>query len=306
MTTKGEPQLRTFYGVPPDGGEDLAGNFEKFVAHLQRRKTRAEPVTVIIDGRETGVGKSSLAIELARRLDPGFGTDSFVYKAAELYALYESKPDGAAALYDESVLGLLSRRGARDDELAGLIGALSIVRKNGISTFLCVPKITMLDSIVYNGLAPHWIFIEAKGRGRVHRAHKGAHYRKSQPRLPYDLWRAVSPLTWRNLDGDPFFEAYKERAKEHNRAYFREQQEISELKRRRLLGLKPDREEGESLENVPTRPMVPRSAPAQTWNCAVCGEPWPTRWQRQRHEVRCRARLHLKEAGPIAAPPPVA
>ncbi|HEV2519452.1 MAG TPA: hypothetical protein VGX00_02360 [Thermoplasmata archaeon] len=269
---------------------DLKANFERFVAHLEARRRRAQPITIIIDGRETGVGKSSLAINIARRLDPQFGLDNVIFSAPELYRVYETKPPGAAALYDESVLGLLSRRGARDDELSGLIGALSIVRKNGIATLLCVPKIAMLDSIVVNGLAPHYIFIEARGRGRVHRAHKGAKYRKSQPKIPYDLWPEVSPLGWRNLDREPFFERYKELAVEKNRVYFREQQEISIAKRARLLGGGPRGKPDATPANVPNRPESPPDAAhtPDSYPCRRCGSSWGSLWGRDRHEVRCK------------------
>lgn len=231
-----DPLAREFYGVAGDTGPDLRANFSSFIDHLRKRRERAEPIGVVIDGRETGVGKSALAITIARELDPRFSLDNIIYSAAELYRIYETRPPGSIALYDESVLGLLSRKGSRDDELSGLIGALSIVRKNGLGTILCVPKLMMLDSIVVNGLVPHYIFVEARGRARVHRVYKGAQYRKSRPRIPYDLWTEVSPMTWSNLDRDPFFQKYKEQAVERNREFFREQQVISERKRRRLLG----------------------------------------------------------------------
>lgn len=279
--------IRQFYGLPKEeSGPDLRGNFERFIAHLERRRERAQPITVIIDGRETGVGKSSLAINIARRLDPGFSPENIIFSASELYHLYETKPPGSAALYDESVLGLLSRRGARDEELSGLIGALSIVRKNGIATLLCVPKIHMLDSIVVNGLAPHYIFIEARGRGRVHRAHKGARYRKSQARIPYDLWEECSPLGWKNLDGTPFFEDYKRRAQERNRDYFREQQEIVAAKRERLLGVGRGGAPPSLQGNVPERTMTPPPPPALA--CRWCERPMPGRFQLQQHEAVCR------------------
>ncbi len=256
-----------FLGSGEGNEPDLKGNFERFLEHLERRREKALPVTIIIDGRETGVGKSALAICIARRLDPKLELANVVYSAQELYALYENRPAGSVALYDESVLGLLSRKGSRDEELTGLIGALSIVRKNGLATILCVPKIMMLDTIVRNGLAPHWIFVEARGRARVHRAHKGAHYRVSQPRLPYDLWTDVSPIGWRNLDRDPFFEEYKRNAIGRNRAYFHDQQIIAEVKRRRLLGQKPG--DSTSEGNVSERALsTPTStAPLEEIRC---------------------------------------
>ena len=258
------PDARAFYGLSTEsGGPDLRANFERFVAALERRRDTARPIVVIIDGKETGVGKSSLAICLGRRLDKTLTLESMVYSAGELFRLYETRPPGSVAIYDEAVLGLLSKKGSRDEELAGLIQALSMVRKNGIVTFILIPKIRMLDTIVYHGLAPHWIFCEERGRGRVHRAHKGAHYRNSQARIPYDLWSAVSPLTWDNLDGDPFFEAYKEQAKERNKAQFAELQQIVAAKRARLLGGATRGPLPVPNENVPSRASE---------SACVCGE----------------------------------
>lgn len=282
--------VRDFYGLgAEDRGPDLKGNFEAFVQRLELRRSRAQPVTVIIDGRETGVGKSTLAIALARRLDRRFGLESIAFCAKDLFHLYEVLPPGSIALYDESVRGLLTRRGTRDEEMAGLIGALSTGRKNGIATLLLIPKLTMLDTIVYSGLAPYWIFIEERGRGRVHRAHKGAHYRKSQPRVPYDLWDEVSPLGWRSLDGDPFFEDYKRQAIERNREYFREMAQVSEVKRRRLLGL-PAAGSAPSLSggDVPEREAT-SPPPPLTWICEGCRTRFTRRDSLERHRRGCVA-----------------
>ncbi|HEV2519266.1 MAG TPA: hypothetical protein VGX00_01415 [Thermoplasmata archaeon] len=305
---KVEPHANGFFGVAPEKELDLKANFERFIEHLVARRRRAQPITIIIDGRETGVGKSSLAMNIARRLDPGFGLENVIFSAPELYRVYETKPPGSAALYDESVLGLLSRRGARDEELSGLIGALSIVRKNGIATLLCVPKIAMLDSIVVNGLAPHYIFIEARGRGRVHRAHKGAKYRKSQPKIPYDLWPEVSPIGWMNLDGDPFFEEYKVRAVEKNRAYFRKQQEISAAKEVRLLGGASRRAAANpsSLGNVPDRFPSSETPPPRSSTCRKCGRIFARSDALRRHEKTCGTTLqHPSPKGPIPPSAPV-
>ena len=172
MTT--ENLFARFYGTDEEKGPSLRDNFETFIEAMQRRRVRHEPVVIVIDGRETGVGKSTLAMHICRRLDPGFGLEKITYSARETLDLYASAPPGSMVDWDESVLGLLTRKGTRDEELTGIISALSIVRKNEIGTVLTVPKIRMLDTLVYNGLAPIWLFVEARGRVRVHRAYKGA------------------------------------------------------------------------------------------------------------------------------------
>lgn len=229
---------------------------------------------IVIDGRETGVGKSALGIQICRALDSEFGIDHFAFSAREVHVAYDTLPAGSMVLYDESVLGLLSKKGSRDDELAGLIGAISIVRKNGIGTVMCVPKVRMLDTIVYHGLAPYWVFAEDRGRARVHRAHRGVHYRNSQPRIPYDLWPEISPIGWRNLDRDPFFQEYVELAVRRNHDYFREQQRVIDVRRARQLGLPAPAGTLPSTENVPERsqsPPPPPPPPAAPPTCPRCG-----------------------------------
>jgi hypothetical protein len=290
MTTTERPLLESFYGRPVESAPTGKENFAKFVHILQRRRERAQPITIIIDGRETGVGKSSLAIELARKLDPSFGHDHIVYSAQELFRFYERAQDGSAAIYDESVLGLLSKKGSRDEELSGLIGALSIVRKNGIATFILVPRIAMLDAIVVNGLAPHYLFIEARGRARPHRAHKGAQYRKSRPRIPYDLWEDLYPIGWRNLDGEEFFEAYKAKARERNRAYFAEMEQISLAKKRRLLGIGRGEQLDPVGDNVPKRAVSPPPLQHRP-TCPECGDSFTRTDALRRHRASVHAPL---------------
>ncbi|HEV2316247.1 MAG TPA: hypothetical protein VGV89_01560 [Thermoplasmata archaeon] len=273
MTTKPEPLALSFYGgggpPEPTGLERL----DRFVARLERDRSNGWPVVVVIDGWKTGAGKSTLGIQICRRLDPKFALTNVVYSARELQDCYASLPSGSMVLYDESVLGLLTRKGSRDDELSGLIGALSIVRKNGIGTILTVPKIRMLDTIVYNGLAPYWIYIEDRGRGRVHRAHKGPRYRNSQSNIAFDRLWALSPLGWRSLDRDPLFRAYNERAIEHNRQYFREQAQISDAKRRRLLGESRGNSGTSSHETGPDRRLEGGvgGSPRPDYCCQGCG-----------------------------------
>ncbi len=257
-----------FYGSDEDTAPSLRDNFETFIDLMIRRRQRHEPVVIVIDGRETGVGKSTLAMHICRRLDPKFNLEKVTYSAKETLDLYSTAAPGSMIDWDESVLGLLTHRGTRDDELTGIISALSIVRKNDIGTILTVPKIRMLDSLVYNGLAPVWLFVEARGRVRVHRAYKGAQYRKSQPRIAYDLWERVSPMGFSSLDRDNLFRAATERAIARNREYFAEQAQIADAKRVRLLGGPRPAQQTPSGDNVPERAMSPPPPPQP--RCELC------------------------------------
>jgi predicted Zn-ribbon and HTH transcriptional regulator len=275
--------IARFYGVDEGKGPHLKENFDAFIEQMLRRRERHEPVVIVIDGRETGVGKSTLAMHICRRLDPHFGMEKITYSAKETLDLYATAQPGSMVDWDESVLGLLTRKGTRDEELTGIISALSIVRKNEIGTVLTVPKIRMLDTLVYNGLAPIWLFVEARGRVRVHRAYKGAQYRKSQPRIAYDLWERISPMGFGSLDRDPLFRKAVERAIERNRQYFNEQSQIAEAKRSRLLGLGRTRDKITKEDNVPERAVSPVCV------CAGCGYSWRPRSGTGGRCPRCRS-----------------
>ncbi len=207
------------YGSGDARTRDPERNYRRFLAHLRQRRAQRRPVVIVIDGKETSVGKSALGISICRDLDPNFGLEKVVYSAQELHTGY-GNVEPSMFLYDD-VTGLLSKRGARDEEMQGLVSAVSIVRKNGHGTLFLAPKKELLDGLILTGLANFWIFCEERGRARVHRAYIGAKYRRSQPRVPFDTWNAVTPLTWPNLDDDPFFRAYNDRAIERNREYFR-------------------------------------------------------------------------------------
>lgn len=141
----------------------------------------------------------------------------------------------------------------------------------------------MLDTLVCSGLAPIWLFVEARGRVRVHRAYKGAQYRKSLPRIAYDLWERVSPMGFQSLDRDPLFQKARARAIERNREYFHEQSQIADAKRARRLGL--PRTEG----TIPSGENVPERAVSPVCVCAGCGYSWRPRSGTGGRCPRCRS-----------------
>jgi hypothetical protein len=202
-------------------------NYERFIRALRSRRARRRPVVIVIDGKETGVGKSALGLDVCRKLDPGFSLEKVVYSAQELSDAF-ARVEPSMILYDEGTLGLLANKGSRDDEARAIIAGTSIMRKNGHGLILTVPKKELLDSLLTSGLANLWVFVEAPGRARVFLAWRGALFKRSQPRYPFDEWSAINPITWPNPDGDeetglppdPFFLAYNDRAKLRNRQWF--------------------------------------------------------------------------------------
>jgi len=265
-----------------DEKPDLSVNFDRFVERLRRDWRSGWPVAVVVDGRSTGVGKSTLGIHLCRRLDPRFSLDNFAFRGRDIEPLYARLPPWSMVQVDEP-RDLMSSKGTRDRELQHIIAALGSVRKNLIGTILISPKKELFDSLITNGLIPYWVFLEERGVGRVHRAWQGATYRKSQRLVPYDRTR-IDKIGFPSLEGDPFYEAYLELAIRRNREYYAETPD----ERRR-----PSRptESGESGNGTyrATRAEAPPPPPRPgVWTCPRCGVRGGGAYTLANHLRKCR------------------
>lgn len=221
MTTKTEEsEFGLLYGSEAESQTTLRENFERFIRALEDRRDHKKPVVVIIDAAETGMGKSTLGIQISRRLDPGFSLGRFSFSGPELGPIYTSLPRGQFNMVQvDEPRGLLSRGGRRDEELQYIISLLFTQRKNRIGTILIAAQKEMFDSLILNRLAPFWLFIRKPGVAEVHRSWRGPNYKKSQRYYPYDRAR-ISDIGFRSLDGDPFFESYLDLAIRKNWEFF--------------------------------------------------------------------------------------
>ncbi len=221
-TTTEESAFGLLYGSGAESQATRRENFERFIHLLEERRDHQKPVVVIIDAAETGMGKSTLGIQISRRLDPGFGLNRFAFAGHELGPIYTSLPrDRFSMVQVDEPRGLLSRGGRRDEELQYIISLLFTQRKNRIGTILIAAQKEMFDSLILNRLAPYWLFIRRPGVAEVRRSWRGPNLKKSQRYYPYDRAR-ISEIGFRSLDRDPFFERYMDLAIERNRAYFAE------------------------------------------------------------------------------------
>lgn len=190
---------------PPEERTDLRENFFALCAELEHRIEHRWDNLVVYDG-EPRCGKSMGAFDTTLELLGDVDLERVAFSADDVFKLYRQLQPGEILLYDEAVLGLLSHGGARDAELTALIQALSIVGVKRITMIACIPDIRMLDSFVKYGRARYWVHVYARsitdrGYGRVHRAWRGARYRTSVSRLPFDLADDLSPVRFRNLSG---------------------------------------------------------------------------------------------------------
>jgi hypothetical protein len=203
---------RLLYSERPEKESDPIANRDRFIELLRERIASRHQNIVIIDASDTGEGKSTLGIQLARGVYPAWSIADTAYSSADALALYlqyekdftkafeahEPLPS-RALLWDEGVLGLLSQGGRRNEELERTVQTLSIIRVIGVSVFLCIPRIRMLDAFVREGLAEYWLMVQERGRARLHRHFLGAMYKRPD-RLPYDEMEWLYPVGFENMD----------------------------------------------------------------------------------------------------------
>ncbi|MCI4360076.1 MAG: hypothetical protein L3J91_00070, partial [Thermoplasmata archaeon] len=207
------PGRTLLYYRRPQEEVDPRKNFERLVKLLRDRIAARRQNIVIIDASDTGEGKSTLGIQLARAVTPNWSVRDTAYSAAEARALYfeyeleyrkawdARRPlPSHSLLWDEAVLGLLSQGGRRNDELERTVQILSTIRVIGVSVFLCIPRIRMLDTFVREGLAEYWLMVMHRGEARPHEHFLGAMYRRPD-RLPYDEMSYLNPIGFGNMDG---------------------------------------------------------------------------------------------------------
>ena len=199
--------LEQFYGIRHEK-RDLSGHLEGFCKELRQRAASKWDTLMVISG-EPGVGKSSLGMQIARGVDPKWPVEHTAYSAEDALRLFRELGPGDSLLYDESVLGLLGQGGGRDEELRALVQALSIVRLKRITTICCVPDMRLLDSFVKYGRARYWVHVYKRGEGELHRSWRRARHRVSVSLLPYDEYRELSPLGFKNLDRTKLWKEYE-------------------------------------------------------------------------------------------------
>jgi hypothetical protein len=301
------PEDREEYRTPDD-------NFDLFVEKCRMLIRQKYDNVIVLDGFPRK-GKSTGGLQLARAIDPRFGLGNIAYTASEVLRLYHRLPPCSVILNDESALGLLSRSGQRDPELMALVQALSIVGIKRMTLVCCLPDIRMLDSFVKYGRARYWINVYTRGRGKVHRAWRGAKYKTSTSRLPYDEFDEVSPIGFHSLARTKFWREYERDKVERIDKWLADH----ELDPEGRVKVCPDCGKKGSAYNIAVHACPIRGAaaavaapsprvlpsvhvmsrptggaqgtrtrePAPSLTCSKCGRPWGTTYDRDRHQARC-------------------
>lgn len=121
-------------------------------------------IKIIIQGKnsQTGIGKTTLAIQLCRYIDPDWDAERKAFVDVKQYINAHLDYDkGSALLLDEIEAGADSRRAMSSDNVE-LSQAWATLRARNIATVCTLPSISMLDNRMLE-LADYWILVKKRG-----------------------------------------------------------------------------------------------------------------------------------------------
>lgn len=121
-------------------------------------------IKIIIQGAnsQTGVGKTTLAIQLCRFIDEGWEAEDKAFIDIQEYLnSYLEYDGGSALLLDEIGHGADSRRATSKDNVE-LSHGWQMLRARNVATVATLPSTNMLDSRMLE-LADYWILVRERG-----------------------------------------------------------------------------------------------------------------------------------------------
>ncbi len=205
-------------------------------------------VTIMVCG-STGSGKSSLAIRIARSVDPDFPPNRVVYSIAELLEIVQHMTKGQAVVWDEAIQGALATA-FTSEQAKALIEVLNIVRAKNLIFIMCIPSPWDILKAIRARHASYFIWCERQPRGvaKVHTAVSAIQYVPPN-NLGFMKDREWNPLTWAKFpDDDPWWNTYRSmKAKRIDESIARNIKRV-QLADQKGLGKKPSRRAEEREE----------------------------------------------------------
>ena len=254
---------RQLYGRRADQAEVLLPYeiFQHWVLWVRERQRQNMDTVIAVTGRK-GKGKSTLAFQLARALDPKFTLQQVVYRAADMADLFVSLRVKQAAVYDEAALGLLSTDWATTEAKA-LVAMVTILRPKRLTMILCLPKFRRLNSSFREDLVDLWVKINRRGYAVVHPAEEAERYteRHGIGWFPDPEW---NPLQWDSLQGDPEWKLFERRRWAQSEQFLRT--------KAFLIGAK-----------LPGGSSPTEVGSARVFPCEICGKTFRRREHLKRH-----------------------
>lgn len=133
-------------------GKDVSYYMDNKLAHVIDKKiipslqAKDKDCVIAIDGNE-GAGKSTLALQIGKRIDPSLDLSRVVFSADEFkQAIFKAKK-GQCIIYDEAFTGLSSR-----SSLSGinryLVSLMMQMRQKNLMVIIVLPTFFLLDKYV--------------------------------------------------------------------------------------------------------------------------------------------------------------
>jgi hypothetical protein len=173
-----------------------------FMKELARRKKQERDAKIIITAEhgQTGLGKTALAVYLAKLADTspgGFNAEKSTLSVPRFLQLWDELDPGSAAILDEAEQ--LDARRAMSNQNVDAAEKMQTRRVNQIITIMTLPSPREIDARVER-LADFWINCECRGRARV--------YQKKIHRIKQSVYyQTLQTITWPNMDRDPDYKA---------------------------------------------------------------------------------------------------
>lgn len=193
-------------GTPIEGDAEacpdivFTGPFWQQVAKRRKQERDAKIIITAEDGA-TGVGKTALAVYLAKALDQsedGFlAAEKATVSVSEFLNLYDEVEPRSALILDEAEQ--IDSRRSMSNENIDAARKWETHRVNEIAGILTLPSPESLDKRM-EGLADYWINVEARGKCRI--------YEKRIHRIKRELYyKTLQTQGWPNMDRDPDYKA---------------------------------------------------------------------------------------------------
>jgi plasmid maintenance system antidote protein VapI len=207
----------------------------EFFQRIAKRKRNERDAVILItaDDADRGVGKTSLAVTLAKLLDtsptPFDAEEQATLQVPRFLQLYDELPKGSTLVLDEGEQIDARRSMSQENVDASL--KMQTRRVNQIIVIITLPSADMIDNRIEQ-LTDFWVNCEARGRARV--------YKKKIHRIKQSVYyKGLQQIQWPNMDGDPDYEALARMKDEFNNGdgqengYIREDEVTERLEKAR-------------------------------------------------------------------------
>lgn len=144
--------------------EDDINNIKVFAKLLKQRVKQDFDAVVAVTGEE-GVGKSSCAVQIAKRVDRKFSFERNEIILPNIHLLKEKimqLPDGSAVVVDEAIKLLYKLQWSSKSQIF-LNTLYALARKKRKVTLLCISRFTDLNEFFRNHRVKFWVFIPYRG-----------------------------------------------------------------------------------------------------------------------------------------------